>query len=315
MDQEKIGSFISKLRKEKNMTQVELAEKIGVTDKAISKWENGRGLPDISCLTLLSKEFGISLNELISGERLNKKEYQEVFEQNIYKSIESQNKFINKIKKILKVIFIIVSINVIFLTEECIRLYYEFGRPLIVFSNDIYIEAGEFLYHVYDGGYTSYLFSIKYSEVQSEDAGDLFYVNKYGFYLFHNIKIWEHIDKDIPIYELVNVLDKVSMKIVNIDDNITIRIKDESAKDYIYNDWYKIEIDTGGFGWTEYFKNNNYYNSSKKEYKINNGYINMTINYKEKYKELKKGKYRLIKYLYDKKTNTNKYFFVDFEIE
>ena len=48
MNQEKIGKFILKLRKEKNMSQLDLADKIGVTDRAISKWENGKGLPDIS---------------------------------------------------------------------------------------------------------------------------------------------------------------------------------------------------------------------------------------------------------------------------
>lgn len=47
MNQEKIGKFILNLRKEKNMSQMDLAEKIGVTDRAISKWENGKGLPDI----------------------------------------------------------------------------------------------------------------------------------------------------------------------------------------------------------------------------------------------------------------------------
>ncbi len=314
MNQEKIGKFISKLRKEKRMTQSALAEKIGVTDKAISKWENGRGLPDISCLTLLSKEFDISLNELISGERLNREEYQETLEQNIYKSIESQNNFINRSKKIIKVILIIIIINVLFLTEECIRLYYGIRRPLIVFSHDMYLEAGEYLYHVYDEGYTSYLYSIKYTVVQSENAGDVFLGKKYGFYLFHNIKLWERINDDIPTYELVSSLDKVTMKILSIDDNIKIRIKDESKKEYTYNDWYKIEIDTGGFGWTEYSKSNNYYNINKKEYTIDNN-LDMEINYKEKYKELKEGNYRLIKYLYDKNTNTNKYFYVDFEIE
>lgn len=66
MNQEKIGNFILELRKEKNMTQQELADKIGVTDKAISKWENGRGMPDLSLMKPLCKELGITINELIS---------------------------------------------------------------------------------------------------------------------------------------------------------------------------------------------------------------------------------------------------------
>ena len=81
MNQEKIGNFILELRKEKNMTQQELADKIGVTDKAISKWENGRGMPDLSLMKPLCKELGITINELISGERIDKKEYQEKLEE------------------------------------------------------------------------------------------------------------------------------------------------------------------------------------------------------------------------------------------
>ena len=73
MNQEKIGKFIAELRKEKNMTQQELANKISVTDRAISNWENGRRLPDYSLLKDLSKELNISINELLSGERLSEK--------------------------------------------------------------------------------------------------------------------------------------------------------------------------------------------------------------------------------------------------
>ena len=76
MDQEKIGKFIFELRKEKKMTQQELADKIGVTDRAISKWENGRGMPDLSLMKPLCDVLGITLNELISGERIEKKEIQ-----------------------------------------------------------------------------------------------------------------------------------------------------------------------------------------------------------------------------------------------
>ena len=70
MNQEKIGNFIREMRNEKKMTQQELAEKIGVTDRAISKWENGRGTPDITLLISLSKELGINVLELLNGEKI-----------------------------------------------------------------------------------------------------------------------------------------------------------------------------------------------------------------------------------------------------
>ena len=104
MNQEKIGKFILKLRREKNMTQQELADKIGVTDRAISKWENGRGLPDLSLMIPLCKELGITINELISGEQIEKKDYQSKLEENIFKTIDYTNrKFANK-NKILKIV-------------------------------------------------------------------------------------------------------------------------------------------------------------------------------------------------------------------
>ena len=69
MNQEKIGKFIRKIRNERKMTQQELAEKIGITDRAISKWENGRGMPDIMFLIPLSNSLGITVLELLNGEK------------------------------------------------------------------------------------------------------------------------------------------------------------------------------------------------------------------------------------------------------
>ena len=66
MNQEKIGKFIALMRKEQNLTQKQLAEMLGITDKSISKWETGKGYPDISLLEPIAKVFGISITELIS---------------------------------------------------------------------------------------------------------------------------------------------------------------------------------------------------------------------------------------------------------
>lgn len=103
MNQEKIGKFILELRREKNMTQQELADKIGVTDRAISKWENGRGIPDLSLMIPLCKELDITINELISGEKIEKKDYQSKFEENILKTIDYTNRRIINKDKIFKI--------------------------------------------------------------------------------------------------------------------------------------------------------------------------------------------------------------------
>ena len=82
MNQQKIGKFLFKLRKEKGLTQAELAEKLGVTDRSVSNWENGKCMPDLSLFIPISKEFGITVNDLISGEIIGKKDYQERLEYN-----------------------------------------------------------------------------------------------------------------------------------------------------------------------------------------------------------------------------------------
>lgn len=104
MNQEKIGKFILELRREKNMTQQELADKIGVTDRAISKWENGRGMPDLSLMIPLCKELDITINELISGEKIEKKDYQSKLEENILKTIDYTNRRIINKDKIFKIL-------------------------------------------------------------------------------------------------------------------------------------------------------------------------------------------------------------------
>lgn len=83
MDQVKIGKFISGLRKEQGMTQKELSELLGVTDRAVSKWENGRGLPDFSCVKPLCDTLGISFNEFVAGEKIAESAYRETLETNL----------------------------------------------------------------------------------------------------------------------------------------------------------------------------------------------------------------------------------------
>ena len=76
MNQKKIGKFIQERRKIKELTQVELAEKLGVSNRTISSWENGNSLPDYSMFQDLCNELDISINELLSGEKLTEENYQ-----------------------------------------------------------------------------------------------------------------------------------------------------------------------------------------------------------------------------------------------
>lgn len=110
MDQIKIGKFIAKLRKEKNMTQEQLGEKLGVSFKTISKWETGRGLPELSSLKPLSDILGITINELLSGEKLQKDIYIDKLEENMVSTIDYTNKKIVKSYKIIYLLLIILGL-------------------------------------------------------------------------------------------------------------------------------------------------------------------------------------------------------------
>ncbi len=110
MNQIKIGKFIAELRKEKNLTQLQLGDKIGVSDKTVSKWETGRGLPELSTLKPLSDELGISINELLSGERIQKEQYQEKLEENIINTIDYSSKRIREKNNVIGILLIVFGI-------------------------------------------------------------------------------------------------------------------------------------------------------------------------------------------------------------
>lgn len=92
MDTKKIGAFIAMNRKKKGYTQEQLAAKLGVTNKTISRWENGHYMPDLSLLEPLSKELDITLNELLAGEEIVKEEAMEYSEQNLIQTIDYTDK-------------------------------------------------------------------------------------------------------------------------------------------------------------------------------------------------------------------------------
>ena len=97
MDPLKIGKFIAECRKQKNLTQMQLAEKLGITDKAISKWERGIAMPDTSIMLELCEILGISVNELLSGEKISMENNNQKNEQLLFdmaKELETKNKII-----------------------------------------------------------------------------------------------------------------------------------------------------------------------------------------------------------------------------
>lgn len=155
MDQNKSGKFIARLRKEKNMTQEQLAEKMGVSINAVSKWERGLSFPDVSLLKKLCKELGTSVEELINGEEDKSEEAKERAIINVVKSKNKEkkkNKIIIIISIILIAIIIVASIFFYKNKENELEKYYERNYQMSFVARDV--EA--FLKYRYDGKYPDY---------------------------------------------------------------------------------------------------------------------------------------------------------------
>jgi len=143
MDQVKIGRFIQTLRKQAKLTQKELADKLGVSDKLISKWETGNGMPDISLLNELCSILNISVNELLSGEILPPDKYSEKAEENIMELLKNNNT--NKkayiIQLIAGIIFFIAAILLMAVTTygaepKLVTAYIDLPSLVIVLALD-----------------------------------------------------------------------------------------------------------------------------------------------------------------------------------
>lgn len=121
MDLAKIGRFIAECRKEKGLTQSQLAEMLNITDKAVSKWETGKGLPDVSIMIELCNILGINVNELLSGERLSEKNYQEKANENIVSMIKVADE--NRKNKNRTILLFVTIISVFLICRLAIGIY------------------------------------------------------------------------------------------------------------------------------------------------------------------------------------------------
>lgn len=124
MNQEKIGKFIAECRKKQKLTQEGLAERLNLTSKAVSKWECGKRLPDASIMMDLCVILEITVNDLLSGEKVDKNKYIDVADGNLIKIKQQEEKF-KKELKIIQNCFIALSIilGIIALIIFCVHLY------------------------------------------------------------------------------------------------------------------------------------------------------------------------------------------------
>lgn len=109
MEQQKIGKFIAECRKEKGLTQVQLAEQLGITNRAVSKWENAKSMPDVSVMTSLCEILDISVNELLSGEKIKMEDYKAKAEANLTE-LQRKQETVRKAKKWRNIVLVVVVI-------------------------------------------------------------------------------------------------------------------------------------------------------------------------------------------------------------
>lgn len=121
MNQLKIGKFIAECRKSKNLTQAELSEKLNITDRAVSKWETGKGLPDPSIMLDLCNVLDISVNELLSGQRLDMNSYKSKSEENIVGIMTKEKSKKRTLYTIIDTLLFFICILMIIITKFILK--------------------------------------------------------------------------------------------------------------------------------------------------------------------------------------------------
>ncbi len=147
MDQQKIGRFIAQMRKEKSLTQRGLADTLCISDKTVSKWENGKGMPEVSLMMPLCEALDITANELLSGERLSQDDYIRKAEENIMTLVKEREESKKKImlSAIVAVITIIggtalVTVSGVFEMELWARILL-IALALVVIFGGLFVAA------------------------------------------------------------------------------------------------------------------------------------------------------------------------------
>ncbi|MFA5407415.1 MAG: helix-turn-helix transcriptional regulator [Bacilli bacterium] len=238
MDYGKVGSLIATLRKEKGLTQKELADKLGITDRAVSKWERGLGCPDVSLLDDLSRILDVSILEILKGRRLDKDEI--VNNKSIIESMNySKESFKYKLKRIfnLAAIITITFISIMLVIFNLKSIYYMNKT----YHNNIYDEENIYVFNdieknisliknnkgIYsDNDYNKILMFVKYLETNLAPQDGLYYSSKINysyndiaeFYKLHH----NYIYSDLPINsgkELYEMLHDYNPDVI---DNIII---------------------------------------------------------------------------------------------
>ena len=172
MNQEKIGRFIAKARKEKGYTQEQLAEKLGVSNQTVSRWENGKNMPDVSLFESLCEALDITVNELLAGETIEKEKIETVSEQNMM-ALSRHLERKSKIKMLLEagvfilVFLLIVAMNILEDNKTFMTNIYRSD-----YCDNVQISVPKFSYYRSTAGMDTYY--VKLKTLKQTDEIDVF---------------------------------------------------------------------------------------------------------------------------------------------
>lgn len=207
MDATKCGAFIAKLRNEREMTQKDLSEVLNVSDKAISRWETGKGYPDVSSLMALSEFFSVSVNELLSGKRIDIEKLSTTADENVLEAIRKNERANEKQKKQVAIytLLLIIAISpvLIILAKnlfEAFKTEIEIENILTSVISIVIAAAVLIVGLIIKGGNLSLLHSYHYKNVTDVEnySGSNWYGvsrNEHSYYnslvlsLFYQVKV------------------------------------------------------------------------------------------------------------------------------
>ena len=163
MDQKRIGGFIAQLRRERGWTQEALGSRLGVTNKTVSRWENGNYMPDIEMLSLLGRELEVSLNELVQGRRLEEEtDFRVAAEENLSSALEQPAvRFWHWMERRLLSVAVILVLSLLLVSVIVLHLDYRKAQPMDTplpgsYATDQLMPGATYLVFSRDGKFCRY---------------------------------------------------------------------------------------------------------------------------------------------------------------
>lgn len=253
MNQNKIGVFIAKCRKEKGLTQSQLAEKLGVTDRSISNWENGKCMPDLSLFKPLCEELEISINEFLAGEKIGKENLKDKTDESTKKLVDISSKEIKKVRLKLFLVSSISTMIILFFVVDfaCIFLL---DRPMFAVKGNVpYMYRGLF-YDTYS--------CPEYSVPQVKMKGTKFScVESFKYEIITSVEeVCDNVSRTKLYYEedgrrvYTRCLDSISIKYEDKTVSLKEFIKDNDSLEEAIDKLTLTEVDIMWDGGTKIFK-------------------------------------------------------------